>query len=133
ADASAVFGRFILSQIMSAIFERVAVKKEDRSLTYVIVDEAHEYFRGDDQTLSTLLEQARKFGIGIMVSHQMLDHFSQKTRAAILTNTTIKIAGGISDVDARTLDAEMRTTTDFLMSTKKHEKSTEFACYIANK
>jgi hypothetical protein len=126
-DASALFGRYMIALAMRAIFERVAVRRHDPA--FLIVDEAAEYF---DDNLETLLSQARKYNMGVLFAHQHLEQLSPALRSSVAANTSIKIAGGISDRDARTLAPDMRTSTEFISSTRKREHSTEFACYVRN-
>ena len=128
-DASALFGRYMIARVISAAFERIAVTAEKRNPAFLIVDEAAEYF---DENLETLLSQARKFNVGVLFAHQHLDQLTPALRAAVAANTSIKIAGGVSDKDARALASDMRTTPDFIAGMAKHAKSTEFACYVRN-
>ena len=67
-----------------------------------------------------------------MFAHQHLDQLTPALRAAVAANTSIKLAGGVSDKDARAFAADMRTTPDFIAGMAKHAKSTEFACYVRN-
>jgi DNA helicase HerA-like ATPase len=127
SEASALFGRYIIALAMMATFERVAVANHKPA--YLIIDEAAEYF---DENLERLLTQARKFNLGVLFAHQHLDQLSPGLRSAVAANTSIKLAGGVSDRDARTLAADMRTTADFITSMRKQRRSTEFACYIRN-
>ena len=53
-------------------------------------------------------------------------------RAAVAANTSIKLAGGVSDKDARALASDMRTLPNFISSMRKHPRSTEFACFVRN-
>jgi hypothetical protein len=53
-------------------------------------------------------------------------------RASVAANTSIKLAGGVSDKDARALASDMRTTADFITGMSKRTRSTEFACYVRN-
>src|SRR6185312_4140334 len=127
SDASALFGRYMIALTMRAIFERVAVRRHDP--VFLIVDEAAEYF---DENLETLLSQARKYNMGVLFAHQHLDQLSSGLRSSVAANTSIKMAGGVSDRDARALAPDMRTSAEFVSSTRKHEESTEFACYVRN-
>lgn len=127
ADASALFGRYMIALTMKAAFERVAVSV--RTPAFLIVDEAAEYF---DETLETLLSQARKFNLGALFAHQHLDQLSPALRSSVAANTTIKLAGGVSDRDARAISSDMRTSAEFIASMRKHAHSTEFACYVRN-
>lgn len=126
-DASALLGRYMIALAMRAVFERVAVTKHDPA--FLIVDEAAEYF---DENLETLLSQARKYNMGVLFAHQHLDQLSSGLRSSVAANTSIKMAGGVSDRDARALAPDMRTSAEFVSSTRKHEESTEFACYVRN-
>ena len=78
------------------------------------------------------MSQARKFNVGVLFAHQHLDQLTPALRASVAANTSIKIAGGVSDKDARALASDMRTTPDFIAGMAKHAKSTEFACYVRN-
>lgn len=127
SDASALFGRYMIALVIRAVYERVA--HSDRHPAYLIVDEASEYF---DDNIQTLLEQARKFKVGLVLAHQHLDQLSTGLRSAISANSSIKLAGGVNDRDARLLAPDMRTTADFIASMSKHARSTDFACYVRN-
>jgi hypothetical protein len=102
---------------------------DKRNPAFLIVDEAAEYF---DENLETLLQQARKFNVGVLFAHQHLDQLTSDLRASVAANTSIKIAGGVSDKDARGLASDMRTTPDFITGMTKRARSTEFACYVRN-
>ncbi len=127
SDASALFGRYVIALVIRAVFERVASRV--RRPTFLIVDEASEYF---DDNIQMLLEQARKFNVGIVLAHQHLDQLTTGLKSAIAANTAIKLAGGVNDRDARALAPDMRTSPDFIASMQKYPKSTEFACYVRN-
>lgn len=127
SDASSLFGRFAIALTLRAAFERVAGKH--RPAAFLIIDEASDYF---DESLEPLLSQARKFNLGVLFAHQHLDQLTKALRSSVAANTTIKLAGGVSDHDARALAPDLRTTTDFIASMKKHARSTEFACYVRN-
>jgi len=128
-DASALFGRYMIALTLNAAFERVAVPESQRPPAYLIIDEAAEYF---DATLERLLAQARKFRLGVLFAHQHMDQLSPTLRSAVAANTSIKMAGGVSDHDARQLAPDMRTSPDFIAATRKQASSTEFACYVRN-
>jgi DNA helicase HerA-like ATPase len=126
-DASAVFGRYMIALAIKAAFERVAT--QDRRPAFLFIDEAAEYF---DDNIETLLSQARKFNLGVVIAHQHLDQLSTGLRSSVAANTSIKLAGGVSDKDARALAPDMRTTAEFITSMQKHSRSTEFASYVRN-
>ena len=81
---------------------------------------------------SHLLNQARKYRLGLIFAHQNLDQLGAGLRSSVLASTTIKFAGGLSAKDANTLDTEMRCSSDFLLAQRKEREHTEFACFIKN-
>jgi hypothetical protein len=127
SDASALFGRYMIALVIRAVYERVATA--DRHPAFLIVDEASEYF---DDNIQTLLEQARKFNVGLVLAHQHLDQLSMGLRSAISANSSIKLAGGVNDRDARLLAPDMRTSAEFISAMHKGPRSTQFACYVRN-
>ncbi len=129
SEASATFGRFVIALILQAALERAADPIASRRPAFVYVDEAADYF---DDNIDTLLIQARKYKVGLTVAHQFLDQLTPALRASVMTNPAIRFAGGVSDKDARALAADMRTTSSFLMGTRKRTQETEFACFIRN-
>jgi hypothetical protein len=68
----------------------------------------------------------------VLFAHQHLDQLTSDLRASVAANTSIKMAGGVSDKDARALASDMRTSPDFITGMAKHAHSTEFACYVRN-
>jgi hypothetical protein len=127
-----ILGRFFIALIAQAAQERAAIPKPNRTPTFVYIDEAADYF---DENIQTLLEQARKYQVGMILAHQHLGQFeNRKLAASVSANTVIKLAGGISDEDAKALSDAMGTTPEFLLSMRKYEpeRITEFACSVKN-
>ncbi len=129
SEASATFGRFAIALILQAALERAADPIAERRAAFVYVDEAADYF---DDNIDTLLNQARKYKVGLTVAHQFLDQLTPALRASFMTNPAIRFAGGLSDRDARALASDMRTTSAFLLATSKRQAATEFACFVRN-
>src|ERR1700730_8939594 len=129
-DACALFGRYMIAQTMSAVFERVAVPEKQRKPAFLIIDEAADYF---DENLESLLTQARKYHLGVLFAHQAMSQMSQSLQGIVAGNTSIKVAGGVSDKDARALAPDMRTTPDFLSDLEKTDRAAQFGAYIRNK
>lgn len=134
-DASPLFGRFMIASTMAAVFERVAVPEREWNTAYLIIDEAASYF---DENLEKLLRQARKYKLGVLFAHQLMDDLKGTMRAHVAANTSIKMFGGAGYSDARLLANEFQNTPDFLFSQKKdnrdplHPQWTDWACYIRN-
>jgi hypothetical protein len=123
--SSAHFGRIFISLVLQAILERAVIPEAKRRPTFLIVDEAAAYF---DSNIDDFLTEARKYKCGCVFAHQFLDQATPSLRASLAANTSIKMAGGVSTVDARALASDMRTTSDFILSQSK----LSFACHIRN-
>lgn len=128
-EGASILGRFFVSLIAQAALQRAILPPHARNPAFVYVDEAHDYF---DASIGRLLNQARKYRIALCLAHQNLDQLDTGLRATVLSSTSIKFAGGLSSKDANALDSEFRTDAAFLLSQKKREAYTEFACYVRN-
>jgi Type IV secretion-system coupling protein DNA-binding domain len=126
-EGSQLLGRFFIAMITQAALERSTIPERRRTPTFVYVDEAQEYF---DDSIETILNQARKYRVSLTLAHQTLDQLSPRLRSAILANTSMKCAGGVSAKDARTLADELRTTSDFIESMRRRGERTEFAVWV---
>jgi Helicase HerA, central domain len=128
-DASSLFGRYIVAQVLHAAFERVALTQGQRRAAFLLIDEAGEFC---DPLFDSLLREVRKFRLGVTLAFQYVDQLPPSVRSSVFSNTAIKFASQVSDKDARVLAPDMRTTHEFIGSMKKRAKSTEFACYVRN-
>jgi hypothetical protein len=128
-DGSQLFGRFFIAMLAQATLERSTVDEEERTPTLVYVDEAQEYF---DDTTETILNQARKYKVGLTLAHQTLDQLSPRLRSIIHSNTSLKCAGGVSAKDARSLADELHTNAPFIEAMRRRGGRTEFAVWLKN-
>lgn len=129
SEASGMFGRFIIALTLKAAIERAILREDQRRPTFLWIDEASEYF---DDKIDDLLIQARKYRLGLVMAHQYLGQLPRGLPASIMTNTSIKLAGGLSDQDARAMSREMRTTPEFINALRKGQSETSFAAYVRN-
>jgi hypothetical protein len=119
---SGFLGRFFIALLAQAIEERATVSKP--LPTFVYIDEAEDYF---DEQLPRLLSTVRKHNIGITLAHQFLEQIPDvRLRGALMANTSIKFAGGISPGDARRLADAMNTTPEFI----REQPKGRFAAYV---
>jgi len=124
-----ILGRFFIALICQAAQERASIDERARTNTFVFIDEAHDYF---DESMENLLNQARKYNVGLVISHQNLNQFDTDLRATVMSSTTTKMVGGLSHDDASRFAKEMDCDTEFLQSMRKHARYTEFACMVKN-
>ena len=118
-EASRLFGRFFIAMVLQATQER----SSGRSLpTFFYIDEAHEYF---DANVATMLEQARKSRVGMILAHQYLGQLGD-IRESVMANTAVRFAGGVSHDDATTLAKAMHTSAD----TIRAQQPLSFAAHV---
>ena len=122
-QGSQIFGRFFIALITQAAQERATLSKSERLPTNVYIDEAADYF---DQNIATMLAQNRKMKISITAAWQYLSQASPKVQEAFSANTSIKLAGGVSAKDARTLAPMLHCSPQMVESQPKGH----FAAYI---
>lgn len=128
-EGASILGRFFIALIAQASQRRATVPQHERNPAFVYIDEAADYF---DVTVDHLLNQARKYKVGMVLAHQNLDQLSTALRASIFASTSIKYAGGVSSRDATVFASEMRSEREFLESMRKLDRETMFACHVRN-
>jgi hypothetical protein len=124
-----ILGRFFIALICQAAQERASIPENKRRSTFVYIDEAHDYF---DESIENLLNQARKYKVGLILAHQNLNQFELRLRSTVAASTSIKVVGGLSAKDAGIFSKDMRCEPEFLQSMRKHPDRTEFACFVRN-
>ncbi|PHP65442.1 hypothetical protein CSC94_18965 [Zhengella mangrovi] len=110
-EGTEIFGRFFIALVAQAAQERATIPEHERTPVICYIDEAHEYF---DANIATILAQARKFKVGLVMAHQFLGQLDGKLQDAFEANTSIKMAGGISMKDARALASPFNCDPDLL-------------------
>lgn len=111
-----IFGRFFIALITQAAQERATLPERDRLPAMVYIDEAQDYF---DQNIGIILSQARKYKVGMIMAHQYLGQLSSSLQEAFEANTSIKLAGGVSARDARTLAGQMNADPNLIQQQPK--------------
>ncbi|MCC8977577.1 ATP-binding protein [Bradyrhizobium acaciae] len=107
-----MFGRFFIAMLLQSAQERASLAREERKATFCYIDECHDYI-AKDANITTLLDQARKMNIGLVLANQRCAQISPNVLDA-LCNVAIKQARALSDSDAHTLARNMQTTPEFL-------------------
>ncbi|MBJ7533311.1 ATP-binding protein [Rhodomicrobium vannielii ATCC 17100] len=120
-----ILGRFFIAMIAQAAQERAVLPKSERLPCFVYIDECQDYV---DANVALILEQARKFNVGLILAHQYVGQLSPKLQESFAANTSVKFAGGVSDKDARALSHMLRTTPEFIESQRKGT----FAAFVRN-
>jgi hypothetical protein len=128
-EGASILGRFFIALIAQAAMRRATIPAHERRPCFVYIDEAADYF---DERIGSLLNQARKYKIGMTLAHQNLEQLSASLRASFFSSTSIKFAGGVSSRDASAFAAEMHSDAEFIQAQRKRRTETNFACYVRN-
>lgn len=99
-----LFGRFFIDQVFRAVRARSG---KNRRPVFLYVDEAWKFF---DTNIDHILVEARKFGLGLILAHQVLGHATEGLRASLNT-VAIKLAAGD---EASALGRSMRADPGFI-------------------
>jgi hypothetical protein len=128
-DRAEIFGKFMIALINQATMERSAIPEGKRLPTYVYIDEAADYL---DEKMEELINQARKFKVGLTLSHQNLGQLSKRMEETVMASTATKFVGGLSDKDARAFAPEFRCKPEEFQHMKKNANESHFAFFVRN-
>lgn len=119
--ASAFIGGLIQERIRRAAFDRFSASRDQPAPFYLYVDEFQKFATSG---FEELVAEARKFGLGLTMSHQnlrQLEDFSRFTGSAsrqliesVLGNVANLVALGVSASDAEQLSKEFGVSADSL-------------------
>jgi hypothetical protein len=126
-NGTEVFGRFFIALIANAAQERATLHPSQRLPCFVYIDECHDYI-SSDANVTSILEQARKQNVGLVLAHQYLSQISQGVLESLFANTSIKFVGGVSDRDAHSIARELRCAPAFI----QQQPTGSWAAYIKN-
>jgi hypothetical protein len=101
-DTSKLLGSLILAQVWQAATARAKISPERRRDATLIIDEAQNFLTLAD-SLDTMLAEARKYRISLVLSHQNLAQFPRDLLAAASANARNKIYFSCAPEDARVL------------------------------
>jgi hypothetical protein len=76
-EGSALFGRFVIAQVLGAAFARAAIPENERHLALLIVDEAKAYL---DEQAEKFLSDARQFWVGLLLATQYVHQLEEGVR-----------------------------------------------------
>jgi hypothetical protein len=127
-----IFGKFFIGMLTQAALKRQLLPPAQRTPFFCYIDEAAEYFTGDVVPVETLINQARKYRVGLLLTLQHTEQMSDRLRATVLTSTSIKFVGGVNEKDERSLAKEMRVDPAYVQQLRKHEGGADWAVWVRN-
>jgi len=119
AERTNLFGRFFIALLLSASQERASVAKGDRLPVYAYIDEASDYIASDHK-IATILDQARKMKIAMLLAHQRTKQIKNPNVLDALKTTSIRIASTDNPDDASIVAKTMNTYPEFISQQPKY-------------
>jgi hypothetical protein len=124
-DESSLLGRLILMDIFLSVLGR----QDGARQVLLIIDECQRYLI---DVIASILDQARKFGLSMVLAHQHLGHLREAGEhifRSVMTNARTKIVfGGLDDDDATFMARNIfRGTLDLELAKRSFDKPTVVA------
>jgi hypothetical protein len=120
-----IVGRFFISMILLAAFKRQLLPRSQRLPCFVYIDECQDFIKRDPK-IPSILDQARKLNVGLVLAHQRLQQLQSAVLDALYGATAIKFASKVSDAAAHELARDMRTKPQFILDQPPYH----FAAYV---
>jgi hypothetical protein len=119
-DHARLLGALLLSQFQWAAMRRAALTDSLRTPFYLYIDEFQSFAT---DALTSILTEARKYGLALILAHQYLDQLTDEIRQSVFGNAGNLIAFRVGQRDARILEDELGGDVKMgnLVSLGKHE------------
>ena len=98
-----LLGSLLLVEIQMAAFSRSDLPQSKRYPFYLYIDEFQNFA---SESFSTVLSEARKYGLSLIMAHQTLSQVPSELKSLILGNTGIQVYFRLSRQDAQLLAKE---------------------------
>lgn len=102
-DVSTLLGSMIVTTIQLSALHRAKQEEHLRRPFYLYIDECHSFIT---DSIADILSEARKYGLGLFLTHQYIDQLSDEIRSAIFGNVGTMIAFRVGASDASILSKE---------------------------
>lgn len=103
-DGAALLGALLVASIGWTAFGRADRPESERPDFFVYLDEFHNF---TTLTLTTMLSELRKYGVGFVLAHQYLGQLDREIQDAIFGNVGTIIAFRVGFRDAEILEKEL--------------------------
>lgn len=102
-DKANLLGSLLVTSFELAALERIDVPEVERQDFFLFIDEFHNF---TTDSFATILSEARKYRLGLTISHQYLEQVHERVRAAVFGNVGTHISFRVGQADARVLADE---------------------------
>ncbi len=102
-DNSSLLGAMVVTKIQLAAMSRSGTANKDLKDFYLYVDEFQNFAT---ESFATILSEARKYKLNLIVAHQYIDQLSEEVRSAVFGNVGTMIVFRVGATDAEFLEKE---------------------------
>jgi predicted nucleic acid-binding Zn-ribbon protein len=106
-DNMRLLGGMIVTKIQLAAQERQNIPEKDRRDFYLFVDEFQNFA---NESFASILSEARKFRLNLIVAHQYIEQLEEEVAAAIFGNVGTIIVMRVGGADATAMETEFMPT-----------------------
>ena len=111
-DKANLLGSVLVTKLYLAALERQRIHEDKRKDFYLYIDEFQNF---STDVFPSILSEARKYRLNLILAHQYINQLSESVRHAIFGNVGTLIAFRVGSVDAKEL------ATEFLPSFTAHD------------
>jgi hypothetical protein len=102
-DKANLLGALLVAQFQLAAMSRADVPEQERRDFHLHVDEFHNF---TTDSFASMLSEVRKYGLGLVLSHQYTAQLRPEIRDAVFGNVGTLVAFRVGESDAKTLERE---------------------------
>lgn len=102
---SKLLGMLLVSKLQAAAFKRATIPEDQRQDFYLYLDEFQNF---TTDSISTILSEARKYRLNMVLAHQFIGQLPEDIRNAVFGNVGTNIAFRIGYEDAEFLEPKMQ-------------------------
>ncbi len=106
-DNMRLLGGMIVTKIQLAAQERQNIPEKERRDFYLFVDEFQNFA---NESFATILSEARKYRLNLIIAHQYVEQLDEKVAPAIFGNVGTMLAMRVGSTDALALETEFMPT-----------------------
>src|SRR5207247_1925989 len=106
-DKANLLGSLLTTQFQLAAMERSNIPEDERQDFYLFIDEFQNF---STDAFASILSEARKYRLCLILSHQYIDQLSLPVRQAVFGNVGTLIAFRIGHTDAEVMEKEFGKT-----------------------
>jgi len=107
ADKANLLGAILVTQFQLAALARADIAENDRADFFLAIDEFHNF---STDSFGSILSEARKYRLSMLLAHQYVEQLSEELRDAIFGNVGSLICFRVSERNADTLSREFGRT-----------------------